>query len=71
MSKILVTAGEPAIAIINFANSTPKSLKQQLAKAEKDLKNMTNRKVDGTVLHQVGYRGIGGVLIIIKTICLK
>ncbi len=51
MSKIIVTAGEPAIDIINFANSTPKSLKQQLAKAEKDLKNMTNRKVDGTVLH--------------------
>lgn len=53
-----MTAGKTAMdkgsTVVNsntVSVSHPKSLKQQLAKAEKDLKNMTNRNVNEVVLH--------------------
>ncbi|MCE8466655.1 hypothetical protein [Bacteroides nordii] len=58
MKKITMTAGKTAMdkgsTVVNsntVSVSHPKSLKQQLAKAEKDLKNMTNRNVNEVVLH--------------------
>ncbi|MCS2322625.1 hypothetical protein NXX34_05630 [Bacteroides fragilis] len=53
METIITTAGKTATNDNSVANAKAVrtiSLKQQLAKAEKDLKNMVNRKVDDTVL---------------------
>lgn len=56
METIITTAGETATNNNSVANVKAgkavrtTSLKQQLTKAEKDLKNMVNRKVDDTVL---------------------
>ena len=54
METITKTAGKTATNDNSVANAKAVrtiSLKQQLTKAEKDLKNMVNRKVDDTVLH--------------------
>lgn len=53
METIITTAGKTATNDNSVANAKAVrtiSLKQQLTKAEKDLKNMVNRKVDDTVL---------------------
>ena len=56
METIITTAGKTATNDNSVANAKAGkavrtiSLKQQLTKAEKDLKNMVNRKVDDTVL---------------------
>ena len=57
MNNLNLTAGQTAMensneVVNNSVDSTPtKGLKQQLVKAERDLKNMTNRKMSKTVLH--------------------